>query len=119
MYATQKDIADQFDYLTLKQTRTALEKLVQNGYIKTDSFNRHGYDRTIWYGLTDKGNSILHNEKKDLPSKANAEPQGAKVIDLKGETIPDVKEDDKKIDIEAYKARIRKLAAECGSVCTI
>lgn len=116
MYATQKELSEQFDYLSIKQTRTALEKLEEHGFIKTGSFNRHGYDRTTWYTITEKAESLCPKGEKDLPSKANGEPKRAIGFDLVGLTIPDIKTDIKKEDI---KQRARKLAASCGAVYDI
>ena len=116
MYATQKELSEQFDYLSIKQTRTALEKLEEHGFIKTGSFNRHGYDRTTWYTITEKAESNSPDGELQLPSRANEEPKKAIGFDLVGVTIPDLKEDNKKEDI---KQRARKLAASCGSVCNL
>ncbi|MBR1951955.1 MAG: hypothetical protein IKA32_05230 [Lentisphaeria bacterium] len=55
MYSTQKELSEQFEYLSIKQVRTALEKLETAGYIIKGNFNRNGYDRTAWYTITDKG----------------------------------------------------------------
>lgn len=55
MYSTQKELSEQFEYLSVKQVRTALEKLETAGYIIKGNFNRSGYDRTAWYTITEKG----------------------------------------------------------------
>lgn len=91
MYSSNQDLAENFEYLSVKQTRTAIEKLIDADYIMPGCFNRHGYDRTRWYALAPKGESILQEGQIDLPVKANGEPKGAKVIDLGGPTIPDIK----------------------------
>ena len=54
MYSTQKELSEQFEYLSVKQVRTALEKLETAGYIIKGNFNRSGYDRTCWYALGEK-----------------------------------------------------------------
>lgn len=114
MYATQKELSEQFDYLSIKQVRTALEKLEEHEYIKTGSFNRHGYDRTTWYTITEKAESKSPESEMQMPSGANGEPKKAIGFDLSGATIPDIKTDIKK---ENIKQRARELAAKCGSVC--
>ena len=108
MYSTQKDMAAQFDYLTIKQTRTALEKLERSGYIKTGRFNRHGYDRTSWFCLTEKGETICQSGKNDLPKRA-------KGIDREGATIPDIKSNNKTVKIPS-KARIDEIRKICGII---
>ena len=99
MYATQKEIACQFQYLTIKQTRTAIEKLIENDYIRLGSFNRHKYDRTSWYGLTEKGKSFCPQGLKLVPSGANGS-------DGKGATIPDLKKDFEKEDLKEKYAQL-------------
>lgn len=91
MYSSINALAENFDYLTIKQTRTAIDKLIEAGYIIQGCFNRHGYDRTRWYALGEKGESTLHKGQIDLPSEAKGTTTGAKVIDLGGTTIPDIK----------------------------
>lgn len=54
VYQTQKELSEQFDYLSVKQVRTALEKLTTAGYIIKGNYNKHGYDKTTWYTITDK-----------------------------------------------------------------
>ena len=109
-YATQKDIAAQFDYLSVKQVRTALEKLEESGYIKTGSFNKHGYDRTTWYTITEK--CKCQEEQMQMPVRANAEPIRAIGFAVDGATIPDSNTDNNKQDIIQ---RARELAAKCGA----
>lgn len=41
-----------FPYLTLKQIRTAIERLLDNGLILKGNYNEDRYDRTAWYALT-------------------------------------------------------------------
>lgn len=113
MYSSNQDLAENFEYLSVKQTRTAIEKLIDADYIMPGCFNRHGYDRTRWYALASKGESILQTSQIDLPVKANGVPTGAKVIDLGGSTIPDLETDIKpniKSDLlaraEALKAKL-------------
>lgn len=82
-YNSTKAFADLFPYLTQKQVRTAIEKLVDDGILQTGNYNEMKYDRTTWYAVTDKGRSILLSGQMDLPSKANGN-------DSKGKPIPDI-----------------------------
>lgn len=80
-----------FDYLTAKQIRTALQKLLDTGYIKTGNYNKSTYDRTKWYALTGKsrafyGISNCEKEQIHLTKKANGSDQN-------GEPIPDITKD--------------------------
>jgi len=79
-----------FPYLTLKQIRTALTKLEDDGLIVSGCYNKSAYDRTKWYAPT------CPLGKSDLPSEANE-------IAQKGEPIPDINTDNKPyVIIEGY-----------------
>lgn len=107
-YGTHKDIAEQFDYLTVKQVRTALDKLIGHGYIRTGRYNKHKYDRTGWYTLTDKALALTDDGQ---PEKPAGKPRKA----TEGETIPDIKAKISKTDIDPHLAqRAHELAIRCG-----
>lgn len=72
-----------FPYMTEKQLRTAIDKLVENDLIEKGNYNEKQYDRTLWYTLTEKGLSIAHIGRIHLPKKANPSA-------LKGQPIPDI-----------------------------
>lgn len=106
-YGTQKDIAAQFEYLSLKQTRTALERLTAGGYIKTGRFNRCGYDRTAWYGLTEKGAAYSPKSRVIMPKKAHRKAQT-------GAPIPITKTNIKPNNNTSLKARADELKRLIG-----
>lgn len=85
-FNTNKAMCELFPYLSSKMIRTALQKLVDEGLIITGNYNKLAYDRTTWYALTEKGESIFLNGKKELPVGANG-------IDRSGEPIPDINTD--------------------------
>ena len=116
MYATQKDLAAQFDYLTEKQVRTAIDKLIGADYLRVGNYNRHGYDRTRWFALTEKGKSIKRDGLMLAPELANGEPEKAEGSDNGGLTIPDNKNSSEKVILIN---RMRKVAEMCGAVCTV
>lgn len=116
MFSTQSDLAGQFEYLSLKQTRTAIEKLIDAEYIMPGCFNRHGYDRTRWYTLAEKGNSVVRKRKIDVPAEANGQTKRAEGIVGNVKTIQDIKKDFEK---EKYKQKVRDIAERCGAVCNI
>lgn len=112
MYSTNADMAENFEYLSAKQTRTAIEKLIDAEYLLTGCFNKHGYDRTRWFALAPKGETIFQEGQNQLPSEANGKPTKAKVIDLGGSTIPVMKTDIKtNIDTDLL-ARAEALRAQ-------
>ena len=106
MYSTQTDLAGQFQYLSVKQTRTAIEKLIGAGYLKPGCFNRHGYDRTRWYALAEKGSTVIQARQNDPPKSADGGAENdATIPDRKTDRITKI--DQTKID------RIRRI---CGIV---
>ena len=77
-----------FDYLTDKQIRYTIEKLIKNGYIIKGHYNKVKYDRTIWYSLTNKALRLFVEGSSSkgqvhLTKKANRNTQ-------KGKPIPDI-----------------------------
>lgn len=74
--------ASYFKYLSPKQVRTALELLVQEGYILAGNFNDKLYDNTKWYTLAPapQGNT-------PAPQGRPSAPQGRPIPDSK----PDIK----------------------------
>ena len=70
-----------FPYMTDKQVRGSFQKLIDEGLIKTGCYNSKPFDRTLWYALTEKGNSML--------------PKRATPFALEGQPIPDINPDNK------------------------
>jgi len=83
-YNSVSAFSELFPYLTGKQIRTALDKLVQEGLLVTERFNKSAYDQTKWYAPT------CLKDQADLPKQANETAQ-------KGEPIPDSKPDKKPV----------------------
>lgn len=78
-YNSNKAFTELFPYMSAKQIRRALDKLIEAGYIAKGCFNKSKFDQTCWY-------SDLH-----LPSGANPSshlPSGANAVDQEGEPIP-------------------------------
>ena len=68
-------------YSTEKKIRMALEKLEKEGLIISGNFNKTAYDRTKWYALTEKGESIL--PKRQMPKRQMKEQKGKMKITQK------------------------------------
>lgn len=58
-YNTRKAYAELFPYMTERQIRSAIEKLVNAGIVKTGRYNKDIRDRTLWYALTENGFRIV------------------------------------------------------------
>ena len=69
-----------FPYMTPRQITYALDKLIEAELIVTGNYNNSAYDRTLWYGLTDKGKSILQNCQMETPKNANRNAEIVKPI---------------------------------------
>lgn len=48
-YQSAASLARELPYLTERQIRYAIDKLVKHKYIKRGNFNKKGYDKTKWY----------------------------------------------------------------------
>lgn len=83
-----KALTKLFPYSSEKQIRVAINHLKTEDLVITGNYNKEGYDRTLWYALTDKAESLLFTEKSqsdaicptgkmDLPHRENGfAPQG-------------------------------------------
>lgn len=57
-YSTAKAMSVIFPYLTEKQIRTAIEKLVDAGYVETGDYSENRYARPTYYAMTEKAADI-------------------------------------------------------------
>lgn len=86
-YNTHKGMTKQFEYLSTRQIRTALEKLLKAGFIISGNYNKFKNDRTLWYTfgprfqMTSKSNgydtevkSTYDIEVTALPISTNKDP---------------------------------------------
>ena len=70
-YNSTKAFSKLFPYLSARQISVTLQKLKDYGLIKTGNYNKSAYDRTLWYALTEKGESILQNGEMDERRMSN------------------------------------------------
>lgn len=75
-YNSVSAFTNTFCYLTPKQIRLVLEKLEDEGWIKTGNYNKIAIDRTKWYALTQKACSLLslRFDQKGKPLVADGKP---------------------------------------------
>ena len=85
-YNSKKAFSELFSYMTERQIDYALKHLIDEGLVVTGNYNKSTYDRTLWYALTDKALSILHDCSLHSTNLLNA---GNKIV----EPIPDNKPD--------------------------
>ena len=85
-YNSTRAFTELFPYWTERQIQRILKSLEQKNLIKTGNYNKVAYDRTKWYGLTEKGKSIYAKREMDLQEKGNG-------FTSKVEPIPDINTD--------------------------
>ena len=96
-FNSKRAYGELFPYMTAKQIRTALEKLIEDGVLVTGNYNKLAYDRTAWYALTEKGKSICRIGQMEYPKKANAlPPEGKPIPDINPNVTPVVTSGKKK-----------------------
>ena len=74
-YNTQQAFCTMFPYLTAKQIRNAIDKLLEAGFIEKGNYNSNPMDRTTWYTVTLKG-------QMQLPQRANGNAPQGECIDI-------------------------------------
>ena len=58
-YQSVKELCGKFDYLTPKQSRTAIKRLENGGYILKSKYNKSRYNHTTWYAITEAGYNLF------------------------------------------------------------
>lgn len=93
-YNSVKAFQKWYPYLTLKQIRTAIQKLLDCGLLEGADLSTNPYDHTKWYSLTEEGLRLCQidlpsRENVDLPSEENRFALQGKstIIQLKNNTI--------------------------------
>ena len=87
VYGSVRKIAEAHPYLSYSKVHRALKKLEEAGAIKTDTFNKMGWDKTTWYTLTDKILDLFQNETGGV-SKCNRLFQNETGVFQNETTIP-------------------------------
>ena len=81
-YNTVSAFEELFPYLSAKQIRTTIDKLVDKGILFTGNYNKIKMDRTKWYSVSDEMMTLhgLQKGKMELPTEANGIAQEGKAI---------------------------------------
>lgn len=74
MYNSVKDFSEYLTYLTVRQIRTSLETLKENGLIVTGNFN-NSCNRTLWYTITQKAIDIMNNQEEKVEDFSNSDEE--------------------------------------------
>jgi len=58
-YNSAGKFTEVFEWLSEKQIRTRLNKLIKAGYLEEGNFNKRGGDKTKWYSLTNQSDQMV------------------------------------------------------------
>lgn len=103
-FSSVKGLAEHFPYMSERQVRNALDKLIESEFVCIGNYNKTAYDRTRWYSLTEKGISFFGIKNYDLPISSNG-------ITKKVKPIPDrktnkkqnyIKEDEQNFSVNPF-----------------
>lgn len=79
-YNSRRAFTELFPYLSERQIKTAIDKLVDDGMLVTGCYNRDPRDRSLWYAVTEKGWCKVQNRIVHYTEMSNA--QGEDVTPL-------------------------------------
>lgn len=85
-----------FPYLSERQIKTALEKLVEDGIIVVGDYNNDRWKRPTWYAVTKKGQSMLQkcgNDGAEMSDRID-ENVNSTITDINTDRKPDIKQTD-------------------------
>ena len=113
-FNSRKAFAELFPYLSERQIKTALDKLVEDGLIAVGCFNDDNRDRTLWYAVTKVGYCILQNRDLQMAEMSNANSENVRPLpDNKPQMVnPDVNESEARAQDDPPTAQAAKEYAE-------
>lgn len=66
MYQSHEQLANSLEYMSVRQVKEAMMKLLKEGFLVKGNFNKNVFNKTNWYALPDE--NILGNSKKSYES---------------------------------------------------
>lgn len=79
-YNSRKAFAKLFPYMSERQIRTALDKLVDDGMLVTGCYNEDKRDRKLWYAVTEKGLCKIQKSPEHLTNLSDARDADVKAL---------------------------------------
>ena len=67
-YISLKDLAKNFEYLSEKQVRTAIDHLVADGVLMKGNYNKLAIDKTLWYAFVNENEFVKPYDRTENPS---------------------------------------------------
>jgi hypothetical protein len=83
-YISLKELAKNFDYLSEKQVRTAIDHLIKDEVLLKGNYNKLSIDKTLWYAFVNENDFVKAYDQKEKPSAQMGKPS-----DLEVKAIPD------------------------------
>jgi len=83
-YISLKELAKNFDYLSEKQVRTAIDHLVNDGVILKGNYNKLAIDKTLWYSFAQESEFVKPYDRMETPFAQSGRPDAQEV-----KAIPD------------------------------
>lgn len=116
-YNSHTAFAELFYYMSLKQIKTSLQKLIKAGILLTGNYNKLAYDRTTWYSVNEpeyvtdaqddmvptiEPNGTIHEPIWDHPSDQTGSPIPNRNPDSKPNSKPHLNGTDEFDEIIKY-----------------
>jgi len=79
MYNSLPALAIVFPYWTTSQIRTIIKNCISGGLIVTGNYNKHAYDRTQWFSMTELGMSFYSGLSRLTNCKPNRDENGVEI----------------------------------------
>jgi hypothetical protein len=83
-YISLKELAKNFDYLSEKQVRTAIDHLIKDEVLLKGNYNKLSIDKTLWYAFVNENEFVKAYDQKEKPSAQMGKP-----LDQEVKAIPD------------------------------
>ncbi len=89
-YNSIKSICEIFPYLSEKEVKSAIDRLITSGLLVEGNYNKFSFDRTKWYAITEKAKSIFHNVSVDSTKSQMEQDKKLNGVIQKVNTIPNI-----------------------------
>jgi len=100
-----------FDWLSEKQIRTRLNKLVESGYLEEGNFNKRGGDKTKWYSLTNRSDQMVNCSSQMVSCSDQTGTCSDQMVSATSQMVrplPDIKQQMLNTDIKQHISLVEK-----------
>lgn len=115
-YNSTRAFNELFPYMSERQVKNALKHLREEGILLTGNYNKSTYDRTLWYALSEKGQSIMQKRPMEKTDTDNGLCDNVPPIP---NNKPDIKPDIKPDDISGSEEQEPESETEEAAVITL